>query len=247
MTLISAATYCRHKERKRQMGIFRNKQHYLCAAALLLAGTAGWAVASASPAEACSVSSHCYGVTTGSASGIDGDYVFITPSCLSTPSGNFVTDELWLVNSSAAYWVEVGYLQLGSGLNVGGIATAGRYGFWADSRPGGGFHAHVLQNNPSLSAGAPAEIYKVNSSTWETYFNGHFGQSTSNSFTPAFGEWGSETTSASAHSMHTGTTAEYETGSSFHSGVPNPSWGSSSPQTFSWTTRYTNYKAGVPC
>lgn len=229
------------------MGSFTRNLRHLGAAAAILAGTAGWAVAAASPAEACSLSSHCYGIAAGSASGIDGDYVFITPSCLSIPSGNFVTDELWLPSSGAAYWVEVGYLQLGSGLNVGGITTAGRYGFWADKRPGSQFYAHVLQTNPPLSAGAPAEIYKNGSSSWETYFNGYFGTSTSNTMTPAYGEWGSETTSGSAHSLSTGTSAEYETGSSFHSGIPNPSWESTPPQTFSWTSTYTSYKAGAPC
>jgi hypothetical protein len=229
------------------MRSFTGKLRNFGAAALIVAGMIGWAVAAAPPAQACSLSSHCYGKTYGGVSGINGDYVFITPSCLSTPSTNFVTDELWLVSSGGTYWVEVGYLQEGSGLNIGGITTAGRYGFWADSRPGGGFHAHVLQTNPSLSTGAPAEIYKNGSSSWETYFNGYFGTSTSNTMTPAYGEWGSETTSGSAHSLHTGVSAEYETGSSFHSGIPNPSWGSTSPQTFSWTSTYTSYKAGVAC
>lgn len=218
------------------------------AAALLVAATVGWAGASASPAEACSFTNHCYGTTEGTPSGIDGDYVNITPSCLGTPSGNFVTDELWLVSSSATYWVEVGYLQLGSGVNLGGITTAGRYGFWADQRPGSQFFAHVLQTNPSLSAGATAEISKAGSATYNAYFNGHSGTSRSNTMTPQYGEWGSETTSASAHSLSVGDTAEYETGDAFHSGVPSPrSWGSNSPQIFSWVTKYTSYEAGVLC
>ena len=230
------------------MGSFTRKLRYLGAAALLVAGTIGWAAAAAPPAQACSLSSHCYGTVTGSASGINGDYVFITPPCLSTPSTNFVTDELWLVSSGGSYWVEVGYLQLGSGLNVGGITTAGRYGFWADKRPGDGFHAHVLQNNPSLSAGAPNEIYQLTSSTWQTYFNGYFGESTSNTMTASFGEWGSETTSSSADSLHTGDTVEYRAGSTWTNGVPHPTTPrQNSPETFSWTTRYTSYKAGVPC
>lgn len=229
------------------MGCFTDKLRLWGATSLLLAGSVGWAVAAAPPANACTISSHCFGVAFGSASGIDGDYVFITPSCLSIPSGNFVTDELWLASSGGTYWVEVGYLQLGSGVNLGGITTPGRYGFWGDNRPGSKFYAHVLQNNPSLSAGAPAEIYRLTSSSFQTYFNGYFGKSTSNSMTPAYGQWGSETSSGSAHSLSSGVTAEYETGSTWHSGIPNPSWGSTSPETFSWTSRYTSYKAGVPC
>jgi len=217
--------------------------------ALLLVASGVLGGVAAAPAQACTTSNHCYGTVTGTAAGIDGDYIFITPSCLSIPSGNFVTDELWLVDSaSAPNWVEVGYLQLGSGINVGGIATAGRYGFWADQRPGGGFHAHVLETNPYLTGGVPAEIWKNTSSTWFAYFNGYTGESTSNTMIATHGDWGSETTSASAHGLHTGTGAEYEIGSTWHLGVPNPSGGTPAlPQTFVWTTYNTDYKAGVAC
>lgn len=40
-------------------------------------------VVGAGPAQACSLSSHCYGAAFGSASGILGDAVEISPSCLS--------------------------------------------------------------------------------------------------------------------------------------------------------------------
>jgi hypothetical protein len=229
------------------MRSFTGKLRNFGAAALIVAGMIGWAVAAAPPAQACSLSSHCYGKTYGGVSGINGDYVFITPSCLSTPSTNFVTDELWLVSSGGTYWVEVGYLQEGSGLNIGGITTAGRDGFWGDHRPGSQFYAHVLQNNPPLSGGAPAEIYSLSNQRFQTYFNGYFGTSTGNSMTPSYGQWGSETSSGSAHSLGTGDTIEYRAGSTWHNGVPNPGWLSNSPETFSWVTRYTKYKAGVPC
>jgi hypothetical protein len=229
-----------------KVAIFGRRLRYSGAVALLIAGTVGWGVAAASPAEACSLTSHCWGDVSGGVSGINGDYVFITPSCLNIPSGNFVTDELWLGNG--ADWVEVGYLQHGGNLNLGGITTAGRYGFWGDKRPGYNFSAHVLQNNPSLSGGAPAEIYKTGTNTWETYFNGYFGTSTGNTMTPTYGSWGSETTSGSADSLSTGTGTEYRTGSTWTNGVPHPGTPQqNSPQTFSWTTRYTAYKAGVPC
>ena len=166
------------------MRSFTGKLRHLGAAALLVAGTVGWAVAAAPAAYACDINNHCFGVAFGSATGIDGGYVFVTPSCLSTPSGNFVTNELWLASSGGTYWVEVGYLQLGSGVNLGGITTPGRYGFWGDRRPGSKFYAHVLQNNPSLSAGAPVEIYRLSSSSFQTYFNGYLGTSTSKAGVP---------------------------------------------------------------
>lgn len=201
-------------------------------------------------AQACTTSSHCYGVAFGDLSGIIGDAVTIEPSCLSIPSGNFVTDEVWLVDANAAHWVEVGYLQHGGNLNVGGITAAGRYGFWGDARPGSRLFDHVLQNNPPLSPGVGAQIQTNGHDSWGAYFNGIGGFSTSNTMTPAFGEWGSETTSASAHSISFGDNAVYQTASGWHVGVPNqPSSGISanSPQRFSWAVNYYNYVAGVPC
>jgi hypothetical protein len=226
---------------------FRRKLGHLGIALLLAGGTVGWTAATASPAEACSLSSHCYGEAYGHASGIDGDYVTITPSCMYAPSGTFVTNELWLSDSANSYWVEVGYLSEGSGLNIGGIASAGNYAFWADSRPnGGGFHAHSFMRHPA--AGEGVEIYKIDSSDWGVYFAADFGESTSNSYTPYNGIWGSETSSASTESHGTGESAEYETGNdNWYTGVPNPNWFSDSPETFSWNNDYYNYTDGVPC
>jgi hypothetical protein len=230
------------------MGSSGRRLRILSAAALVMAGTIGWGIATTSPAAACTINTHCYGEANGPKSGIDGVSIDITPSCLSIPSGNFVTDELWLTApGSTTYWVEAGYLQLGANLNVGGIATAGRYGFFGDNRPGGGFHNHVLHTNPALQDTA-VEITKNTSSTWWAYFGQYSGESTSNTMSPTEGQWGSETTTASAHSLYLGTYALYETGSSWSSGIPNPQTPApSSPETFSWVTRYSSYKAGVAC
>ena len=218
----------------------------LCVLALLIAGTA-----TASPAQAsCTSTNHCYGVAFGDLSGITGDAVTIEPSCLSTPSGNFVTDEVWLVDATAAHWIEVGYIQIGSGTNVGGLTTAGRYGFWGDDRPGSQLFNHVLQNNPPLSPGVGAQIQSNGHDSWASFFNGHEGTSTANTMTPNFGEYGSETTSASAESVSFGDNAVYQTASGWFTGVPGePGSGTTaeSPQTFSWQVKYNNYFAGVPC
>jgi hypothetical protein len=224
-----------------------NRLRHFFAAALVAAATAGWGVATSPTAQACTINSHCYGEAWQSVSGIAGDYMISTPSCLGIPSGNFVTDELWLTSSGNTYWVEAGYLQLGSGLNVGGIATAGRYGFWGDDRPGDGFHNHVLETNPSLSGGKDVQIYKLSSSSWSTEFDGHFGASESNTMTAATAIYGSETTSNSAHSLFAGTDVEYKTGSTWHVGLPSPSTAATSPQTFAWTSGHASFKAGAKC
>ncbi|MGH3407192.1 MAG: hypothetical protein ACRDRJ_32535 [Streptosporangiaceae bacterium] len=196
------------------------------------------------------MSSHCYGVAFGDVSGIIGDAVTIEPSCLSTPSRNFVNDEVWLVDANAEHWIEVGFVQLGSNLNYGGITTAGRYGYWGDLRPGSNYFAHVLQNNPPLSPGVGAQIQTNGKDSWASFFNGHEGTSTGNTMTPAFGEYGSETSSASAHSVSIGDNAVYQTASGWSTGVPGePGSGytAESPETFSWQVKYNNYFAGVQC
>jgi hypothetical protein len=219
-------------------------------ASLIIVGALSWGVSFPSPAEACSIDSHCYGLALGPKSGIIGDYVVIAPSCLSTPSVNFATDELWLVDvGSTTHWVEVGYMQLGANLNVGGIVGAGRYGFWGDFRPGHTvFFNHVMVTNPSL-ASTNVEITRTSSSTWETYFGPTTtGESTSNTMTPTEGQWGSETSSASVTSHYAGTDAEYETSSGWYTGVPNEQVPTpSAPETFSWTSKPANYTSGVAC
>jgi hypothetical protein len=216
-------------------------------AVLIVVATVGFGVATAATAQACSVAAHCYGETFESPSGISGDFVIATPSCLSIPSGNFVTDEIWVTSSGNTYWVEAGYLQLGSNLSINGIPGAGRYGFWGDKRPGQQFVDHVLETNPSLSAGAVVEIWRNSSTSWNTNFDGFPGLSTGNTMTATTAIYGSETTTASAHSLFAGTGVEYKTGSTWHTGLPSPGVDRNAPQTFAWTSGHTNFKAGVPC
>jgi hypothetical protein len=136
---------------------------------------------------------------------------------------------------------------LGSGLNYGGITSAGRYAYWADERPGGGYTAHVLETNPPFGVGA--EIWKNTSSTWYANVDGVQGESVNNTMTSTQGIWGSETTSNTAHSLGAFSSVEYYVGSTWYLGlsVGNSGVFANPPQTFAWTTHYTAFKAGVPC
>lgn len=224
----------------------------LSVVALVIAGAIGWGVAITSPAAtadaSCTVNSHCFGLALGPESGIKGDSVDIAPSCLSVPSGNFVTDELWLSQPGTnTYWVEVGFMQNGGNLNVGGIVRAGRYGFWGDRRPGSGGVDHVLQTNPP-PVNTAVRIQRNTSTSFWAYFGRHAGLSTDNRMTPTEGQWGSETSSGAAHSLFAGSIARYLTRTGWHSGIPHartPRPGP--PETFRWTVKYSAYRAGVSC
>lgn len=224
----------------------------LSAAALVIVGTIGWGVAITSPAavaSSCTIKTHCYAVVNGPKSGIVGDNVLIAPSCLSIPSGNLVTDEMWLTHTgTTTYWVEAGYLQIGAGLSDGGIAGPGRFGFWAYLLPGHKFYAHVLQKNPSLR-GTTVTIVRAPNKTYVAWFGAYHGVSPATTLTPTEGQWWSETTTVRAHSLYTGSQASYLTGSDdWHSGVPNaqvPRPGTS--QTFRWIKKPVSYRAGVAC
>lgn len=217
-------------------------------AALLLLPVASGVVAAA-PAYACDVNNHCYGIVTVNSSSIDGNQVDISPSCLSVTSGQFVTDELWLLGSGGG-WVEAGYLQHGGNLNIGGITQAGRYSFWADLRPGSTFYAHVLQSNPTLTYHTTA-IWRSASNSFGVQMGGITVSpaSTSNSMSVTGEEIGSETTANSGvHSYGWWRNIQYRSGSWF-SGLPAGTQSTSSnyPQQFSWISQPTSFNAGVAC
>jgi len=218
------------------------------AIAALVAG--GIQTATATSASACGLpnAEHCYGIALSSPAGLVGVAADVSPSCLSTPANSFITNELWLVSSGSSYWVEVGWLQQGSGVNIGGHTTAGRFGFWADLRPnGGGFHTHILQTNPTLGF-RTLQLERATSSTWTIHFGGLVDTSTGNAFTPVTGEWGSETTANTAHSYASGGSIMYKTSTGWHSGLPStPSVSQNAPEKFVWNSKYVSYSAGVPC
>lgn len=201
-------------------------------------------IAVAEPASACDLNTHCYGIAGYSLSGILGVHATVAPYYLTSPSSNFVTDEIWLSDSSGAYWVEIGYIA--NYANIDGLSQ-GTSVFWFDSRPGGGQHGHVLLSNPSLTArtfyvmsgGGGPGTFTVGDGTL-------YGLSTSNSMTPYNGEVGSETTSSKSCSRSHDYSMGYSVGAGW---VAFPSaWTSQdSPQQVSWISSPTNMEAGVWC
>ncbi len=201
------------------------------------------AVAAAGSAQACDNTTHCYATASYTRSGIKGLHATIDPYYLTSSSGYFTTDEIWLTSSSAAYWVEVGYIR--NYATIDGISQ-GLSTFWFDSRPGGGTHGHVLQTNPALSA---RTFYIMQSSPTTSFGVGDgtaTGTSTSNTMTPSYAQVGSETTTSSSCSRSHDYSMGYSVGSGWV-GFPSASTIINSPQRLSWVSRPTNMEAGVWC
>jgi hypothetical protein len=198
-----------------------------------------------SPAFACDLSTHCYGIAGSSPSGVVGGHATIAPSdtALTVAYGDFDTDEIWLVGSNSSYWVEIGYIS--NQANIDGLSQEVAE-FWFDSRPGGGAHGHVLSSYPTLSArtfyitqSSPTTTYGVGDGTLSAY-------STSNSMTPATVEVGSETTSMYACSMSHDYSMGYSTGLGWVN-LPSPWTSVDAPQSLTWVSSPTDMNAGVPC
>ena len=132
---------------------------------------------------------HCYSTAEWDSGGIYGgfDTVYVVNgSAADWSAGGHVNETLWVGTDNAApiqrtYWIEVGYWY-GS---VAGYSGPGPNWYWADSRPGGGYHEHIpsgfssplnfLNQNISVSASY------AGSSTWNIYIAGYSaGVSTSN-------------------------------------------------------------------
>jgi hypothetical protein len=173
-----------------------------CAAGLVLAG-GGIVIgtAPAAPAEACSLSSHCYGVATWfSAPADNGSGGNIYFDCLysGSPSTNFTDEELWQGTDSSSGlsdWVELG----GS---YGWPNGASRYWFWADNRPnGGGYHAHYPGGSLSLDVYYPIEVVYDGSSKWSVLGPSWSATSISNPPSGKALETGAEITDNTAHAV----------------------------------------------
>lgn len=196
----------------------------------------------AGPAAACSLSDHCYGIAQYPRSGVLGGKATIDPYYMSVPDGNFVTNELWLGDTGGTYWVEVGWTRnyatfqgVPQGLSI----------FWADSRPGGGLHNHVLETNPSggktvyVMQGYPSTTYGVGDGTYA-------GTSTNNTMTPYVVNVGSETTSAGACSKSHDYGMSYSVGNGWTL-FPTANTEADYPQSVSWISYPSNMNAGVTC
>ena len=112
--------------------------------------------------------------------------------------GNGVlTNEAWLGSygtNKSLYWIEAGYLEAGGGPQEW---------FWADNRPGGGYHAWFsgpLNNDPGGNSdyghGAWVSIYRTSTSTWHINVSGNrtgfSGNSASNTIYPDYINIGEE-------------------------------------------------------
>jgi len=215
------------------------------AVGLAVALTSG-TVAIAAPAYACDNNNHCYALASYTQSNLLGTHATIAPLSpyLVTSSGNFTTDEVWLVASSPSYWVEVGYIANQG--NINGVGQ-GISEFWFDSRPGGGAHGHVLASAPSLTA---RTFYIMRGSSTSTSYDVGDGSlsatSTSDTSPLVNAEIGSETISNTSCSWAHDYSMSYSTGSGWVA-FPSAHFNTDSPQKLTWISSPTNMDAGVPC
>ena len=208
--------------------------------------SAGLVTGAASPASACDPWDHCWGVARGYMDGVVGAGADISPSCMRAPDQTFVTDEIW-VGDGGSNWVEAGFLNQGTNMNIGGNTTAGIFGFYADKRPGQELYVHILEVGPSLSYKHVA-INKTASNTYYVYFDGHQGLSTSNSMAPDAATYGSETNDNSTHAYSFVRNAQYYANGAWHSGMPGtPNLKIDAPNQFTWSSKSVSYNAGPAC
>lgn len=141
----------------------------LTAAGLTMTLTALVLTIPAVPAYAvtCTPSNHCYGqVEYFSADAIYGLNQGLDVRCLgpmgAPTSSNFVTEEMWLFtdDSFSSYWVE-------TGMAYGAPQGSTRYWFWADNRPGGGYHEHDLSIPITLGTTYDDYITWAGNDSWQ--------------------------------------------------------------------------------
>jgi hypothetical protein len=199
-------------------------------------------------AYACSPEDHCYGSqrTTGAVpSGFDGGLAHITPYCLGVLPGNFATSELWITDT-VQYWVEVGFVYQ-SHWKYPDLPD-GRSAFFADNRPGGGYHEHQLAANPALVR-TVVQTHHATSDMWSVQVGNATGLSTSNTMTARDMQIGSEITAdSSVHSLAKADGISYWKRPSWVAGLPQPSARRADPPTtLTWETPWTVMSSGAPC
>lgn len=203
---------------------------------------------------------HCYGAVTSTDSLIGGVRVTINPSCLHSPSNEFVTDETWLFElDSNVWWVEVGFIGYGGGLPWAPAGTeAGRYLFWADDRPkkldsSGGFNAHFFAQTPSfatthVSIGKSPDFTGVYNIEADQGTNTWVMESERNYMDPNTGKWGSESTSNSSNSDAEFSGVGYKKQGNWYNGLPaSGTISADHNQIFDWTDKPNSFEAGMPC
>lgn len=186
--------------------------------------------------------------------------------CLSSPSNEFVTDEMWLVgpedhSNGQPTWVELGYMGYGGG-GVDRFPWAhnqppGRYTYWADNRPAvqdstGGFNLHWLEQLPTFPSidlvigkdqGTTGD-YNITTTHGTTIFTA---ESLRNYMDPNQNQYGSESTSNASHSYGLFSGTGYKKQGSWYNGMENESAGSDHAQTFTWVNRPHSFDAGMLC
>lgn len=162
---------------------------------VVLGTPAGMIIAGATPqaSAACSPSSHCYAIAINNNTATNhGAYGEINAHCLYMPNnGSFVTQEVWDVDSTGAYWEEVGIVA--GDTNDAGYVS--KRWFWDDSRPGGGYNQHTSTAQPSTNITYRVKIVFAGSNSWDIYGKGdysQFGTSTGQSATLITNEAGTE-------------------------------------------------------
>lgn len=143
-------------------------------------------------------SGHCYGSTYwGGANGAD-TRISLNTSLNGGGTTNdyynysFVTTEMWIAQSNAAYWVEVGVISEFAAIN-----STNPFYFWADQRPnGGGFSFHMINGIPGNGQSPLFRIVRASSSSWNVLVQDnsstYTATSTSNNFTAGYIQLGTE-------------------------------------------------------
>jgi hypothetical protein len=169
----------------------------------LVFSAAGYLVAGgpATPALACSITSHCYGIAAWynapPDNGSGGDLYL---NCLysGNPGTDFTDEELWQGTDNSTglnYWVELGG-------TYGWPDGASRYWFWADNRPnGGGYHAHYPGGTLSLGTSYRVGVTWAGNNRWAVQGPSWSAVSTGNPFSGRAMETGAEITDNTAHAV----------------------------------------------
>lgn len=137
-----------------------------------------------------------YGIAWLYGTNFHGGFANIRSNAISVPNpeSNFANDEMWVASESKAYWTE-------AGITVGCVAGV-CYGnnplfYWADSRPGGGYHEHA-GGSAALNTYYKDAISYGGNGTWYVEVGSLKGTSTSNITSAQYVEAGTETTTQSA-------------------------------------------------
>jgi hypothetical protein len=162
----------------------------ICPAVVVLLAVGGFLIAAgpAAPADACSLSSHCYGVAAWYSAppdnGSGGDIYF---NCLysANPSADFTDEELWQGTDNStglSYWVELG----------------GAYGW-----PNGAtrYHAHYPGGTLALDTTYFVGVTWAGSNKWDVQGPTWSAESINNPFSGRAMETGAEITNNTAHAV----------------------------------------------